>query len=214
MKYIENNIRRIYLHKEDIWGNAPHWMTSASRDLFEHFYKAIKMTFLEQFKEPNINKKVKQILNLREWSSECSQIISKSADNKNPNFTLPILDLDKELDLPVEYEYDGDKIVPEEERIFDQNIYNTFEEFYNKADHGWDMNEKGKEICLGLYNHFIKEFNLKDLEEQMNHEIKESKNWNSLLMKSLKQYIESNSELKWHQFLFQEIDKEYSDERN
>jgi len=214
MKYIENNIRRIYLHKEDVWGNAPHWMTSASRDLFEHFYKAIKITFLEQFNDKEINSKVKQILNLRKWSSECSIIIGNAAKNKNLDYILPILNIKDELELPKEYEYKGDKIIPEEERIFDQNIYSDFDDFYTKADHGWNISEKGRDICLGLYNHFIKKFDLNDLEEQMSHERKEINNWNSFLIKSLKEYVDSNSELKWHHFLMKEIDKEYSDEGN
>lgn len=116
-------------------------MTSASRDLFDHFYKAIKITFLEQFNDKEINSKVKQNLNLRKWSSECSIIIGNAKENKNLDSILPILNIKDELELPKEYEYKGDKIIPEEERIFDQNIDTTFNEFYNKANLflGWEI---------------------------------------------------------------------------
>lgn len=125
-----NKTERIYLHKEDVWAEGDHWMSSASRDIFEHFYKAIRNTFMDRYKDPTIVECAENIVHQRLWSSNCFSLICESAKNKTvPN--LPGYKLGREK-FPEELEYfrNEDKVHHQVQGDFDEVIYKDFEHFF------------------------------------------------------------------------------------
>lgn len=188
----------IYTHKEDVWSKAPTKMSSASRDIFEHFYKAIKNTFKNQF--INHQELVGRIQNLRDWSSNCSSLIYEAAKSQSANITLPDY-VDRVAKLPEEHVYQGENVLEIKEDEYDPKIYSNFEDFFQNADHGYYKNDKGREVCLNLYRCFIQEVTKEKLQLQLQTELNSEKRWLEYLISALNEYVKKESNLSWHQFL-------------
>lgn len=194
--------KTIYIHKEDVWANAPTKMSSASRDIFEHFYKAIKYTFLNQFQSHQ--EIVGKIHNARNWANACSLAFSEASRSRQ-QVVLPVYTAQAEC-LPQEYEFQGEEVLEINDNDYDHKIYSDFEDFYNHADHGYIKSEKGREICLRLYNCFIQEVSAEALTRQLQAELNETKKWNIYSMKALKEYNQKDSPLSWYTWLSQYLD--------
>lgn len=187
-----------FLHKEDVWSKAPTRMSSASRDIFEHFYKAIKRTFKHQFKDHQDT--VGKIQNLRDWSCNCSSIVYESAKSRNVNITLPEY-VERIAELPRETVFNGEEVLEVKEEDYDPKVYSDFEDFFMNADHGYYKTEKGRKVCLDLYRCFIQGVSKEKLQIQLKEEINSEKKWIENLISALNEYVKSESKLSWHQFL-------------
>ena len=195
-------MNKIYIHKEDVWANAPTKMSSASRDIFEHFYKSIKYTFFHQFKD--YQEIIGKIQNSRNWSSACSLAFSEASRTRQ-ELVLPKY-LDQSIPLPKEQEFAGNDVLEVNDTDYDHKIYSDFEDFYNNADHGYVKSKKGREICLRLYKCFIQEVSLETLTQQLHEELTETHKWNNYSIKALKEYREQSSPLSWHNWLSKYLD--------
>jgi hypothetical protein len=198
--------KRILISKEDVWSNGKHWMSSASRDIYEHFYKSIKSTFLHQFEDPKIIELVERIVNVRKWDSECSKYYYQKALDRVIECDPPIY-IDKRIPLDKEIEYFGEDIVEQKNMTHDPRIYKDFKSFFKYADHGWDSTKRGEEICLELYNLFIQDINIISLQNQLDNELEKVKNWNKFYEKSLIKHVNDNIDQKWFRFLSDEVSK-------
>ena len=192
----------IYIHKEDVWSKAPTKMSSASRDLFEYFYKAIKYTFLNQFK--GHEELVGRLENARNWGDACSSAFYRAVENKQ-QVELPVYE-DKIAPLPKENEFYRDEVLEVNDNDYDHRVYGNFEEFFEYADHGWMKSEKGKEICLRLYNCFMQEVTLDKLRQQLDNELSEIHWWNTHSLAALNQYLKANSNDSWGNFLMKYLE--------
>ena len=198
--------KRIYLHKEDVWSNGDHWMTSASRDIFEHFYKSIKSTFLNQFKDEKIKEFIEKINNVRHWKRNLFNTYSDAAKNKTNNIIIQQY-TESCLPLPEEKEYYDGSVIHKHEMSHDQKIYSNFDLFFKQADHGFDHSLSGKKACYDIYRIFIKKISYENLQIQLDEELSDALKWQQQLHLSLISYINENSNLSWHQFLSQNLDK-------
>lgn len=187
----------IYIHKEDVWSKAPTKMSSASRDLFEHFYKAIKYTFLNQFK--GHEEMVGRLENARNWGDACASSFYRAVENKQ-TVNLPNYE-DKVAPLPKENEFHRDEVLEVNDLEYDHRVYANFEEFFEYADHGWMKSEKGKEICLRLYNCFMQDVTATKLQQQLDNEIAEINWWNNHSTAALEQYLKEGSIKSWGNYL-------------
>lgn len=197
-----SNSKKILFSKDEVWSHGNHRFTSASRDIFDHFYLSIKDSFNQQFIENNIREILKKIQGVRHWARVYNDQISEMVLRRNPNFN-PIEFVQYKKELP--------KDILNIDKVDNPIIYKDFNEFYNNADHGWILSKKGREICLRMYNCFMQDISLENLEKQLDFEIQEAKEWNVFLSLSLKKYIESKSKLSWHQFLSVEIEDYFID---
>lgn len=199
--------KRIYLHKEDVWSNGDHWMSSASRDIFEHFYKSIKSTFLNQFKDQKIREISEKINNVRQWESQLFNVYHDAAMRKTTEVSI------KEyheicFPLPEENEYNEGIVVPKHKMIYDPIIYPNFETFFKQANHGFDASLSGKQTCYGLYRLFIKKNSYENLQQQLTEELLEARNWQQQLHSIYISYLNQNSDLSWHKFLSNNLDND------
>ena len=153
---IMDKSKRIYFYKEDVWTQGDHWMSSASRDLFEHFYKSIKATFLNQFTDPKIQELIEKIYNVRKWESSMFAAYSEAAKNQTQAHV--IIYEEKRRPLPEEIEYIRDQIVERDSMTYDKTIYLDFDSFFTFADHGFIKSEKSRDIVYNLWKNFIKDF--------------------------------------------------------
>lgn len=194
---------KIYFHKEDVWKSAPHWMSSASRDLFETFYKSIKSSFLNKFKDDKIKEIVEKIHNVRKYERAVFSVAYKIA-KKEIDYSLdafPIYE-EKRLPLPDEQEFDDERnVVPKDKMTFDPIVYSDFEYFFYNADHGFFKTDSAIKTVYDLWILFMKEFTIEDLEKQFSEELEIAMKWDFYLKKYSKQYLEDGNGLNWHRYL-------------
>lgn len=200
MKIIPKD-RKIYLHKEDVWANGDHGMSSASRDIFEYFYKAIKTTFMSRLEDEQILILMERIQNIRNWSRECILVISKGADDKVSDVKLPLF-VDKRAPLPEEREFQGDLVLLVNDADYDKIKYSDFEDFFKRANHGLE----DWKYCRKLYFNFMKEVDVSHLGEQLEIELFNARHWAEINLFYLKKFVETKSSLGYHRFLLNNVE--------
>ena len=183
MKYL------IYLSKEDVWGNAPTNMSSASRDIFDDFYDSIYGTFLNQFNSPEQKDLMEKIQGVRNWYLESIVDIDNTAEGKQD-------DLQK---IP---KYIENKIAITQTQGNDTNIYPDFETFFQKAEHGYYKNDEARETVLELYNFFIQDFSTKNLQDVLNQETAYYTLSIKKQLNTLKDYVKAGRPGRWFDFMY------------
>lgn len=192
-----------FFSQYDVWSNADHWMTSASKDIFYHFYKSIRATFKEQFINDDITEIVEKILHLRDWHRSNIININRQINEKELDLHLNSY---QEGRKPVPKDYvikyvNGEGLVTTKDELLSPNVvYKDFNDFFYNADHGFNTNDDGKIICKELHDFFIQDFNIESLKEQFSEEFIEYKQEQEEMVKEYKEYLQSNSPLtftKW-----------------
>ena len=180
----------LLLNKSDVWSNGNHWMSSASRDIFDDFYDSIAATFLNQFQTPEQIKALEELNALREWHIREIINISNSAQSRR-RYDIKKFKLHrKPIDWSTPYEY---KI-----------IHTDFDDFFDNAPHGWCL-DNGKETCLGLYDLFIRDFSLENIQRVFNYEKEERIKDLEEDLNTLYEYLEQDKYTKWFVFLRKRI---------
>lgn len=192
---------RIYLTKSDVWSYAPHWMTSASRDIFFIFYKAIRATFKNQFDDPEIKGLTEKIFFLRSWHHNNMREIYNKTKESNPNFTLiPYTEGSQEGPKDYEYKYfDGTFEEDTSSELIEPNvIYKDFNDFFKNADHGFENSES---TCKELYDYFIQDITPEKLKTQYLCEMSIYHKHQIHEVSSFKKYFKSGSKMSFKRWL-------------
>jgi hypothetical protein len=198
----------ILISKEDVWKYGHHGMTSASRDIFEEFYKCIRSTFLNQFKEPLIAELIEQIYNIREWERDMFAAYSKAATARTNSIDLRLYK-EQKINIPEEQELNNNQLVVINLSDFDKVVYNDFESFFKNANHGYIRTEDGRQYADELWKIFIQDFSIKDLKDQKQQELMDALEWKLRLERALNIYLKNNTILQWHIFLSEFVRHEY-----
>lgn len=204
---IEHHNNRVYLYKDDVWAHAPTGMTSASRDIFDFYYRAIKYTFNEQFNNNEIKTLSKKIMNVRNWFELNSSCIAQSANKKDANYTL-IPYIESEAEFPIESEWSEDYaryIVPDES-LFDKKIYTNFEDFFENANHGYNKTAGGRVVCQKIWSCFIQDISVEKLQKVLKLEIEVANAWIKIDEAILKIYLDQGSADSWFNFVSKKMD--------
>lgn len=173
MNNLKNN-RKIFISKEDYWSKGPHWMTSASRDIWEVFWSAIRATYYDNLYNDKKNKLiVSQIKDLRLYEREVYSKLRIMRDNDNlKDFIIPDFNL-KEFTSEVST---STSMNNERSESYDgETIYKTFGEFFKNANHGWEISGDGWKIAKAFWDDLIVEINKDILTQLFEDEIKNSK---------------------------------------
>jgi hypothetical protein len=198
---------RIYIHKEDVWAEGNHWMTSASRDIYEHFYKAIRNTFIDRYKDPQLLEVAEQILHLREWFNHNYGLINVASKTKSmPELTEYKVNR-KAMPDEIEYFRNEDRTHKQTENDFDPIIYPDFDSFFNKANHGYGTSEKSKRIIFDLYQLFMKQYSVGSLKLQLETEYKEKSQFLHDMLNDLKLFNGQSEYDKFHKFIMKDFKK-------
>lgn len=196
-----NKSERIYIHKEDVWAEGDHWMSSASRDIFEHFYKAIRNTFMVRYQNQVILELAEQIIHQRTWSQNCYSLISEAAKNK----TIPVLpeyQLGREQFIEeLEYFRNQDTVRSQTESDFDPVIYQDFDHFFKSANHGYGQDEESRDIIFQLYFNFMKPYSEELLIRQLASERNESELFLNEMIDELLEFNNQNQYKVFHKFV-------------
>jgi len=187
------------IHKEDVWSHADNWMSSASRDLFDHFYRCIKSTYKAQYSSKDKLKLIENIYHLREWKQNCFSAITDSAKKETVIPEL-ITYIKSRTSTPSEREYLRDVVIEEKDIIYDPKVYDTFEDFFDNADHGWGDSKKCRTIVFDLYNNFMQDFSIDNLKKQLNDEKKEYLKSNEVDLQILSKFKNQKKEKIWYRF--------------
>lgn len=207
---INKSKNKIFLFKDDVWSNANTGFSSASIDIFEFYYKAIRSTFLNQFKDNEIQIIAKKILGVRAWESESSKLISNAANQRNLNIVINDYS-NQEGFVQKETYWDNSlqKTVFLNENDCDPVIYSDFESFFLKANHGFDLTDGGKVICFRLWNCFIQKISIESMLKYLDCELTASKSWVNLELLFLKDYIFENIPMEFHAYISKRLDDVY-----
>lgn len=191
---------RIYLTKSDVWSYAPHWMSSASRDIFYIFYKSIRATFKNQFEPEEIKALTEKIFFLREWHvSNMKEINSKIKEKKTDLILIPYKEGRKEAPKDYEYLYFDDEFHEDvnKELIYPNIIYNDFKDFFTNAQHGFEHSEL---TCKELYYYFMQDVTYEKLEKQYLYELSNYHKKQQSEISAFKRYLKSGSTLSFHRW--------------
>lgn len=185
--------------KKDGWTRGNHPFSSASVDLMDHFYLAIHETFITQFADPSIFIQAKAIQKQYQTQTMINAYFFKLSKTREK--PLNTKDFKKIVDLNLEQ---IDYSTPLDTQIYPntkQKIYNSFDDFYYLADHGFDKNEE-KTYCFvkQLWEIYIQKFHL---EEMKKHHKKNLSILQSLIIQNYTLYNDflKSSEISYPRFV-------------
>lgn len=199
--------KRFLISKEDVWANGKTMMSSASRDIFDHFYLAIHTTFRRQFSEIDINLVARKILGVRAWEFNHLKVITAHAEDKLEMPTLSAYSGQMEFDWDL---FDNNDFQNDE---FDPKIYLSFDDFFENANHGYIKSSEGKVICKRMWDCFIQDISLENIKISLTSEINLARAWLDIESQILKKYLKENPDQSWFKFLDDHLDMALSDQK-